>query len=90
MSEPSSDPFEFFKISKELLTVEQGYLPSGKFLERFAVIARDLAQAQLAYNQALMRANAALLGAFLGQPVATPVEEQSPSAAARDAASRAR
>jgi L-rhamnose isomerase len=84
MTETSSDPFEIFNISKELLTAEQKLLPSGQFFERFVEVARNVTQAQIAYAQALMRANAALLGALLVQPGAAVTQEERPSVAARE------
>ena len=65
MTETTSDPLQFFQISKDLLTAQQKFFPSGKFFERFSEVARNAAQAQIAYGQAIMRANAALLGVFL-------------------------
>lgn len=84
MTETSSDPFEVFSISKELLTAEQKFLPSGRFFERFVEAAQSVTQAQMAYAQALMHANAALLGALLNQPGAAVTQEERPSVAARE------
>jgi|GEM_PF-3122848 len=87
MSErPTNDPFEIFQISKEILSAEQKYLPTGKVFAQFAEIMRNITQAQITYSQALMRANAALLAAFLERPLATTTEEKKeerPSVAAR-------
>ncbi|HQT45634.1 MAG: hypothetical protein B7X08_00190 [Acidocella sp. 20-63-7] len=82
MVETSSDPFEIFQISKELLTAEQKLLPSGLLFERFIEVSRSITQAQMAYMQALMRANAALLGALLDQPGIAVLPEERPSVAA--------
>lgn len=86
MSEKSSDPFEFFQISREMLTAEQKFLPSGKIFEQLTEYMRNVTQAQIAYNQALMRAQASLLASIMERPLAavsgkTKAEER-PSAAA--------
>ncbi len=87
MSErPTNDPFEIFQISKEFLSAEQRFLPTGKIFAQFAEVIRNMTQAQITYSQALMRANAALLAALLERPLATATEEKKderPSVAAR-------
>jgi membrane-bound lytic murein transglycosylase B len=73
MSEtPATDPFQIFQISKDLLSAEQKFLPSSKIFEQYAEVMRSVTQAQVAYGQALMRANAALLAALLERPL-TPI-----------------
>lgn len=88
MAANPSDPFEFFQLSKEMIAAQQRFLPSSKLLEQITETMRNLAQAQIAYGQALMRANAALLGAWMERPAEilkaeTLKEEQRPGAAPR-------
>ena len=65
----STDPFDILQISKDWITAQQNFLPSGPVYEKVAQAVRDVAQAQIAYNQALARANAALLATLLQRPV---------------------
>ncbi|MGO9817237.1 MAG: hypothetical protein ACLPJJ_13205 [Acidocella sp.] len=84
MTEKSSDPFEFFKISQDMLTAQQKFLPSNKIFEQFTDYVRNVTQAQIAYNQALMRAQAALLAGVMERPltmVSDKVDERPSSAA---------
>lgn len=84
MSEKSPDPFELFQISREMLTAQQKFMPSGKIFEQFAEYMRNVSQAQITYNQALMRAQASLLAGIMERPLAmvSGKTEERPSAAA--------
>ncbi len=84
MNEKSSDPFELFQISRDMLTNQQKFLPSGKIFEQFAEYVRNVTQAQIAYNQALMRAQASLLAGVMERPLSlvSGKREERPSAAA--------
>jgi hypothetical protein len=84
MNEKSSDPFELFQISREMLTAQQKFLPSGKIFEQLAEYMRNVTQAQITYNQALMRAQASLLAGIMERPLAavSGKAEERPSAAA--------
>lgn len=80
---PSTDPFEVFQISKDWLSAQQKFLPSGRIFEQIAETIRNVTQAQIAYNQALMRANAALLAALMERPLESAAsKEDRPSQAA--------
>ena len=76
-----TDPLELFQISKELLAARQRYLPSSHVYAQVAEVMRSVTQANITYVQALMRANAALLAAFMERPDGA-VTEELPSAAA--------
>lgn len=89
MAEKSpSDPLELFQISRELLSVQQRFLPSAHIYARMAEAMRSVAQANATYLQELTRANAALLAALLERPGTMP--EESPSEAAHKAEPAAR
>jgi hypothetical protein len=78
------DPFAIFELSRDMLLAQQKLMPSARIFERFSEAARGVAQAQINYYQALMRANAILLGAMLERPSAPSISpEQRPSVAAR-------
>ncbi len=77
------DPFALFDLSRELLQAQQKLMPSARIFERFSEAARSVSQAQIAYCQALMRAQATLLGAMLERPNLPPMHEQRPSVAAK-------
>lgn len=80
-----TDPFEVLNFSKSLLAAQQKLMPSMQSYERFAEAARLIAQAQIAYGQAMMRANSVLLGAVLPPSEAQAAREERPSIAARQA-----
>jgi len=71
-----TDPFELLEMSKDWLSTQQKFLPSGHIYERVAETIRTVTQAQIAYNQALTRANAALLAALLERPLETAAEDK--------------
>lgn len=73
---PSTDPLEIFQISKELLAAQQRFVPSTHIYARVAEIMRTVAQANATYMQELMRANAALLAAYMERPA---LREERPS-----------
>ncbi|WP_298284584.1 hypothetical protein [Acidocella sp.] len=68
MSDQKTDPFEIFQISREFLTAEQRLLPSVQIFEQLAETIRAITQANIAYSQALMRANAAFLATLMARP----------------------
>ena len=78
------DPFAIFELSRDMLQAQQKLMPSGRMFERFSEAARSVTQANINYYQALMRANAILLGEMLERP-SPPSEgrEERPSVAAR-------
>ncbi|HUM07726.1 MAG TPA: hypothetical protein VLT37_02490 [Acidocella sp.] len=84
MNAKSSDPFELFQISRNFLSTQQKFLPSGQIFEQLAEYTRNVTQAQIAYNQALMRAQASLFAAMMERPLAaaTGKTEERPSSAA--------
>jgi uncharacterized protein YccT (UPF0319 family) len=84
MTEKSSDPFEFFRVSQDMLTSQQKFLPSSKIFEQFAEYVRNVTQAQITYNQALMRAQASLLAGIMERPLTmvSGKADERPSAAA--------
>jgi hypothetical protein len=78
---PATDPLDLLQISRDLLATPQRFLPSTHIYTRIAEIMRDVAQAHATYVQELMRANAALLAAFMERPGAA--ENEGPAAAVR-------
>jgi methylaspartate ammonia-lyase len=82
MSDKRTDPFEVFQISRELLTAEQRLLPSTRVFEQLAETIRTITQANMAYSQALMRANAALMAALMARPGDPAPDDERPSEAA--------
>jgi hypothetical protein len=78
------DPSAIFELSRNMLLAQQKLMPTAQMLERFSEAARSVGQANVNYWQALMRANAILLGAMLERPSPLPEgREQRPSVAAR-------
>ena len=63
-----ADPLEALQISKELFAAQQNFFPSTRIYTQLADVTRSLTQANMAYAQALMRANAGLLAAFVERP----------------------
>ena len=83
MTDKLTDPVEFFQFSKNLMAAQEKFLPSGQVFGRLSEATRIITQAQVAYGQALMRANAAMFGAWLDDQSAPPAKELRPSVAAR-------
>jgi hypothetical protein len=78
------DPFALFDLSRDMLLAQQRLMPSARIFERFSEAARSLTQAHINYCQAVMRANALLLGALLERAGPPPAgQEQRPSVAAK-------
>ncbi len=74
MSEKNAaDPMGVFSLSKDWLSAQQKFLPSGRLFTQLAETVRTITQAQITYSQTVMRANAALLAALMEAPV--PAEE---------------
>lgn len=69
------------------LATQRKFAPSGQVMGQFAEAVRAISQAQIAYSQTVMGANAALLAAILeaGAPSALrqPDEQEGPSKAVR-------
>jgi hypothetical protein len=65
---PATDPLDLLQISRDLLAAPQRFLPTTHIYARIAEIMRDVAQAHATYVQELLRANAALLAAFMERP----------------------
>jgi hypothetical protein len=82
MSEHISDPLGTAQMANDFLAAEKRVLSTGKFFENLTAAARIVSAAQMAYGQALMRANALLFGAFL-PPSAFSRREVRPSVAAK-------
>lgn len=78
------DPTAMFELSRNMLLAQQRLMPSARMFERFSEAARSVAQAHMAYCQALMRANAVLLGAMLERPAPWPATQERPSVDAKD------
>ena len=66
---PSADPLELLQISKEMLAAQQRFLPSTHVYAQVAEAVSAVTQANIAYGQALMRANAILLAAIWQRPL---------------------
>jgi hypothetical protein len=78
------DPFAIFELSRNMLLAQQKLMPQARMFERFSEAARSIAQAHINYYQALMRANAILLGAMLERPSPpSAAHEERPSVAAK-------
>jgi methylaspartate ammonia-lyase len=77
MSGKSTNPFELFQLPPNLFATPQKFMPNAKVFEQLNEIARTLAEAQIAYGQALMRANTAMLSAIMSQ--AAPAAEEKSS-----------
>jgi hypothetical protein len=83
MSSNAADPFDVYKLSKDLLTAQQKFTPSTLFFGPVMEATRILTNAQLAYWQAVMRANAALYTPMLVHHSA-PERPERPSVSARE------
>ena len=79
---PTAERVDVFQISKDLLAAQQRFMPSGPIYARIAEAMHGMTQANIAYVQEMMRANAALLGAFTERGTG-PAEERPSSAAHR-------
>lgn len=78
------DPFAIFEMSRDMLLAQQKLMPSARMFERFSEAARSVSQANINYCQALMRANAMVLGAMLERPSPPPAaRELRPSVAVK-------
>ena len=80
MTGKSTNPFEAFQLPQNLFDGTQKFMPNARVFEQMNEVARNLADAQIAYGQAVMRANAALLSVMFNQ--AAPAESERPSEAA--------
>jgi hypothetical protein len=65
-----TDPFEMLQMSKDWLTAQQKFLPSDRIFERIAESVSAVTQANIVYGQAMMRAQASLLSAFVDRAAA--------------------
>ncbi len=80
MTGKPTNPFEAFQFPQSLFGGSQKFVPNNKVFEQLNEVARTLAEAQMAYGQALMRANATLLNAMFTQ-AAPAAEGERPSEA---------
>lgn len=75
------------------LATQKKFAPSGQIMAQVAEAVRTVSQAQMAYNQTVMRANSALLAAMWEACSASGVnkaaETESPSKAARQTSGEA-
>lgn len=84
----SADPMGVMSLSKDWLSAQQKFLPSGRIFAQLAETVRTITQAQIAYSQTVMRANAALLASMteaspLGEEIADSISRaERPSRAA--------
>ncbi len=77
----AADPAGVFTMSKDWLSAQQKFLPSGRIFAQLAETMRTITQAQITYSQTVMRANAALLASLMEMPA--PPEENTETTAAR-------
>ena len=77
------DPAGMFSLSKDMLSAQQKFIPSGRVFAQLAETARTITQAQITYSQTVMRAQAALLAALMEMPGPTDDETESVSRAER-------
>lgn len=78
-----TDPAGLFSLSKDMLAAQQKFLPSGRIFAQLAETARTITQAQIAYSQTVMRAQAALLAALMEMPAPTDDDFDSATRAER-------
>lgn len=75
------------------LATQKKFAPSGQIMAQVAEAVRTISQAQIAYNQTVMRANSALLAAMWEACSASVVnkasEDERPSKAARQTSGEA-
>lgn len=71
------DPAGFLALSKDWLSAQKKFAPSGRILAQLAETVRTITQAQLNYSQTVMRANAALIAAALELPATSAESEES-------------
>jgi hypothetical protein len=81
MTGKTTNSFEAFQFPQSLFDGTQKFMPNNRVFEQLNEVARTLAEAQMAYGQALMRANATLLSAMFTQ-AAPAAEGERPSEAA--------
>ncbi len=88
MSEKNqADPAGVFSLSKDWLSAQQKFMPSGRVFAQLAETVRTITQAQITYSQTVMRANAALLAAMMEIPA--PTDETTETATRAERPSRA-
>ncbi len=81
MSEKNvADPLGLFSLSKDWLSAQQKFLPSGRIFTQLSETIQTITQAQITYAQTVMRANAALLAALTQVP---PLSEENPESTSR-------
>jgi hypothetical protein len=81
MADRTSESFEAPQFAKDLFATQQNFLQSTKIFSQLTEVARIMTQAQMAYSEAMMQANAAMFNGFF--PHTAPQEETRPSVAAR-------
>jgi hypothetical protein len=82
MTGKTSPSLPYFQFSEAWLPASRASLPPTQMFEQMSEAARIVTQAQMAFGEAMMRANAAMFAAFLPQGNA-PAREIGPSEAAR-------
>jgi hypothetical protein len=82
MQEQESRPIEMFKLWENMFLAQQQFMPSGDMAEKVMRAARTLMEAQLAYTQTWMGANAAMFSGW-AERSAHRLEEDRPSVACR-------
>ena len=68
MAKNISGPSGMVQLVRDLLAAQQGFLSTEASFEKMNEAARIVTAAQVAYGQALMRANVVLFGLFLQSP----------------------
>jgi hypothetical protein len=83
MTEPVSRPADIFKLYQDMFANQQNLLPSSDVAIRLMAAGRHVMDAQWAFTQALMHANAELFAAWAANPAAQQREDERPSVAAK-------
>ncbi len=78
-----ADPAGVFALSKDWLSAQQKFMPSGRIFAQLAETMRTITQAQITYSQTVMRANASLLAALMEMPAPAEENEENTETTAR-------
>jgi hypothetical protein len=82
MDNKPDDLFEIFQLPAALAAAQARMLPCAATLQRLADATHTMMRAQMDYGQAVMRAQADLLGAWLATSETSAEENERPSVAA--------
>jgi len=82
MTETPAGPTEIFKLWENMFLAQQRLMPSGDMAGSLMRAGRSLMEAQLAYTQTWMGANAAMLSGWV-RTNSDALEEERPSVACR-------